>query len=704
MKLKRSFWIRIIPFFIMLVVTMIMSAVIYRQMIDIEEETCWERLRIATESTAQKIEIRITDNLNFLDAVSDSYILRNYIDHEHEVVQYLTSIMSKTIFESIEVILPDRVITQQGEIIGIAENISYDELVKQGRHISPRSYDDAIGAEVIYCFMPIDDDDGNITGMLCGKLKCKMLSEIFEVYTFKGQSQLFLIDCSNGDYIIDNWHSSLGNLYEMGDRVSIDGNEIVNMVEPIINRQSGRMSYISKTNGQHSYQYYTPVNNFNWELCVVVQEDIVFKNLNNLRRFLTYVGVVECIIVIIALLWNVWITVAASKSEQKARELELTRATNEAKARFISNMSHDIRTPLNGIVGMLHIIKKHRDEQSLVDDCLRKIEVSTQYLSTLASDMLDINEIESNKLVLENRPIDLIEMADEISVMIEPKAKESNIKYVSDCSGLRNPYVTGSPVHIHRVLINLIGNAIKYCKKDGGEVRVSFTETDDNLYRFIIEDNGIGMSEEFQKNMYNAFAQERQNARSSYDGYGLGLTIVYRLVQKMGGTIALESEKGKGSIFTVTLPLKPVSEDNRSEIKKSDEIADLGGIRVLLAEDNEVNMEIAEIILSDAGAEVIPAENGKVACEIFSQSEYGYFNLILMDIMMPEMDGYEAAATIRKMNRPDASAIPIFAMTAHTFSDEIKRCKEAGMNEHIAKPLDVDNLMSKAAKYCKKNR
>ncbi len=704
MKLTKIFWARMIPVIIIIVVTWILSVMVYRQMVVVEEETCWERLRIATESTAGKIEIRINDNINFLEAVSDSYILKNHIHHEQEVGNYLTSVVSRTIFESIDVILPDKVITQHGEIAAATYDISYDELVKFGKHISPRRYDEVIGGEVVYCFIPIDSD-GETIGMLCGKLVCETLSKIFEVFTYKGDAQLFLIDCTDGNYIIDNWHNTLGNIYELGNRKGLDG-EAIDMISPIINRETGRMAYISATNGENSYQYYTPVKGYNWELCVAVQEDVIFANLNNLRNYLYYVGMVEGVIILVFLFWNIYITISAAKSEAKAKQLELTRATNEAKARFISNMSHDIRTPLNGIVGMLHIIKKHRNDQPMVDDCLEKIEISTHYLATLASDMLDINEIESDKLVLENNPIDLYKLADELSVMIEPKAREAKVEYIIDYSGIKNPYVLGSNVHIQRVLVNLIGNAVKYSKRINGNVWVNFDEIESHedygVYRFTVKDNGIGMSEEFQHNMYNAFAQERQDARSSYEGYGLGLTIVYRLVEKMNGKIDIHSEKNVGSTFKITIPFK-YDTSERKPVQEQETEADLKGAHVLLVEDNEFNKEIAEVILTDAGAEVTSAMNGKVAVEIFKKSENSYFDLILMDIMMPEMDGCEATKVIRALDREDAKTVAVFAMTAHTFADEIKRCREAGMNEHIGKPLDVSRLMSLAAKYCKKN-
>ncbi len=548
MKWTKGFWARMVPIFIIMIATIFTSFIVYQTIVRMEAETCWDRLRNATQSTAQKIQVRITDNLSFLDAVADSYVLSDHLELEKEVGDYLTSVMSKTIFESIEVILPDGIITQQGEFAYTESPFQYDELVRLGTHVSERRFDKVLDCEVLYCFTPIISD-GETIGILCGKLKCLTLNEIFEVFTFKGSSQIFLIDRSNGDYIIDNWHDTLGNAYDNQWRDGLDG-ERVDIITPAMNGESGIVAFISNSNGVTSYQYYTPVEDFNWSLCVVVQEDVVFENLHNLQSLLFMVGVVEAILILAYLVWNIIISISASKSDERAKQLELTRATNEAKARFISNMSHDIRTPLNGIVGMLHIIKTHRDDQSLVDDCLQKIEVSTQYLSTLASDMLDINEIESDKLILESNPIDLNVMAEALTVMVEPKAKSDGVAYHMDCSALTHPYVMGSSVHLERVMVNLIGNAIKYSKSQGGSVWVSIetVSTDETygVYRFIVRDNGIGMSEEFQQNMYNAFAQERVTARSSYQGYGLGLTIVYRLVEKMNGKIELESKKRGG--------------------------------------------------------------------------------------------------------------------------------------------------------------
>ncbi len=706
MKLTKSFWMKMVPMIVMVVTTVFFSYAVYKQMIVVERESCWERLEIATRSTAGKIQVRLNDNINFLDAVSDSYILTYEIEKVEEVGKYLNSVMEMTLFERIDVILPDNsLITQSGEVVSRGGTQTFEELAAKGTHISSRATSSFTGKEVICCVTPIEED-GEIIGILVGTIDCETLSKIFEVFTYGGEAQLFLIDCADGNYIIDNWHDSLGNIYDMGPREHAETGEMIDMTPAIINRQEARFEYISNTNGEKSYQFSTPIEGFNWTLCVGVQEDVLFEHANALSEILITVAVAEILLVFVYMAWNIWLTVVATKNENKAKSLEYDRVKNEARTKFISNMSHDIRTPLNGIVGMLQIIRNHRDDEEKVDECLRKIDISTQYLSTLASDMLDINEIENNKLVLQEEPINLRELADELQVMVEQRAQDAGVEYFMDCSRLKDPYVIGSDIHIKRIMVNLIGNAIKYSKNAGKKVWITIYDESmqfdksRKIYKFIIKDNGIGMTEEFQKNMYNAFEQEKISARSEYQGYGLGLTIVNYLVKKMGGDIELESTKGEGSTFTVTIPLKLDTREKRPE-DNGNVAVDLTGVRVLLVEDNEFNMEIAEVLLNDAGATVVPATDGKSATEIFAASTPNSYDLILMDIMMPIMDGCEATRVIRAMDRQDAKDIPILAMTASTFAEEVKRCMEAGMNAHIAKPLDVNKLMKKIIKYCK---
>ncbi len=705
MKFYKGIWSRMIPVAIMMIVTVIISVHFYQRMVHIERETCWERLEIATLSTAEKIKVRLNDNLNFLESVADSFILTNNLDDTKHVSRYLISVKEQTVFDTLDVILPnEKKICEDGSVVDMVGFLSFEELVSLGTHISPRITDIETGEEVIYCFSPIETN-GKVQGILIGTLTCQTMSNLFEVFTYGGDAQIFLIDCTDGSYLIDNWHEGLGNVHNLGTRQGLNGDEVVNFVPAILNRETGRVAFISETNGEHSYQYYAPVEGFNWELCVMVQEDVVFRNVHQLQRNLLYVGIVEAVLLVFFLAWNLIINRSMTQTEKKAKQLEMERATNEAKAKFISNVSHDIRTPINGIVGMLYMIRKNRQDAKMVDECLDKIQISTQYLSTLANDMLDINEIENNRLIIENSPVDLRKLADDIRDMMEAKAVGANVSYEVIFEDMKHPYVLASTVHIERILVNLIANAIKYKRSTDAHVWVTIAEKEmeknRSFYLFEVRDDGIGMTEEFQKSMYNAFSQEQISARSSYEGYGLGLTIVRQLVKKLGGTIELSSHKNEGSAFKVLLPLQHDILSNHQEINKEEENISLEGMHILLVEDNELNMEIAEAILTDMKAVITKAENGKIATEIFAESEVDTFDLVLMDIMMPEMDGFEATEVIRGMDRKDAKTVPVIAMTASAFTEEIEHCKKVGMNEHIAKPLDIEKLQARLAKYKK---
>ncbi len=698
MKIK-GFLLRMLPVVIIVVATVIMSAGGYSKIVKMEEEVCWEILENATNSTADKIRIRLNDNMNFLQTLASANVLTHNIDDLDAVGAYLDSVVSMTIFERIDIILPDEsLITQGGETSVRGGQSSYEELLAMGLHITQRRTSSFTGREVVCCVAPIMAGD-DAQGLLVGTISCDTLNEIFEVFTYGEAAQLYLIDCSDGKYLMDNWHKQLGNIYELGLRKSADSDEMIDFVPAIINRERARFAYISQTNGEKSYQYCAPVDGYNWEVSVVVQEDVAFANATELRKVLFTVGFIEFLLILLYVGWNMCLNMIATRNERKIQHLEYEKAKNEARSKFISNMSHDIKTPLNGIVGMVEIIKNHRKEDTVVDDCLQKIEISARYLSTLTSDMLDVNEMENNKLVLQREPSDLQALLNEVDSMMERQAGEAGVSYRSDYSGLQNPYILGSSVHIKRILVNLISNAIKYSKNAGKKVWVTIseeeikTEKDRRLYHFIIKDNGIGMSAEFQKKMYKAFEQEIIDARSEYQGYGLGLTIVNHLIKKMDGTIGLESVKGTGSTFTVSIPFElDTGKENRKQ--STEENVDLSGLKLLLVEDNEFNMEIANILLTDAGACVDMATDGKIAAELFAASEPHTYHAILMDIMMPVMDGCEATKVIRAMERPDAESIPIIAMTASTFSEDVKRCKDAGMNVHVPKPLDIKQLMA----------
>lgn len=391
-----------------------------------------------------------------------------------------------------------------------------------------------------------------------------------------------------------------------------------------------------------------------------------------------------------------------NKLSKKEQELlaakEAAEQANAAKEVFLSRMSHDIRTPLNGIIGLIDINDKHADDRELVNSNRQKERVAAGHLLELINDVLEFNKIGSAEVKLAYEPFNTIDLCTDVLTITAARAAESGINFVhEDCSAnISYPYVFGSPLHVRQIFINIIGNAIKYNRK-GGSVSCKTScelRSDGRVwYTVIIADTGIGMSEEFLKHIYEPFSQENSDVKSTYDGTGLGMSIVKQLVDKMGGTIDVKSRPGEGSVFTVTIPFDKAQSSDMPQ-KESEAEADITGINILIAEDNELNMEIADTLLSDAGANITKANNGEEAVRIFEENPEGTFDVILMDIMMPVMNGYEAAEKIRASGKGDAQSIHIIAMTANAFAEDVEKALDAGMNAHIAKPLDIRKLIS----------
>ena len=380
--------------------------------------------------------------------------------------------------------------------------------------------------------------------------------------------------------------------------------------------------------------------------------------------------------------------------KEAARRAE---SANRAKTQFLQRMSHDIRTPINGIQGMVEIGEYYKDDPEKQSQCRQSIRESARLLLELVNEVLDMGKLESGEIVLEERPFDLIALLDSVGGLPEQSAAARGIRVDRKPREVQHTALIGSPVYLKRLLMNIYSNAVKY-NKDNGSITVRCrelrTEGDTAWFEFICADTGIGMSEEFQKYLFEPFAQEHSTARSAYDGTGLGMAIAKALTEKMGGTITFTSREGEGTTFRITLPFRIDTAGRLPQQPAAEpEVSDaLRGMRILLAEDNELNMEIAEFMLQSAGAEVTEAHDGREAVELFRMSPSGHFDVILMDVMMPVLDGYQATGIIRASDRPDAG-VPIIAMTANAFVEDRQRAREAGMTEHLAKPLDQAMLV-----------
>ncbi len=372
-------------------------------------------------------------------------------------------------------------------------------------------------------------------------------------------------------------------------------------------------------------------------------------------------------------------------------------AANEAKTEFLQRMSHDIRTPINGICGLVNVADHYADNVEKQTEYRTKVKEASTLLLELVNDVLDMSKLESGEIVLEEIPFNLSSISREVFIVIEQMAAEQNIRIMWEKKEITHRDFIGSPGYVKRVMMNILSNAVKY-NRENGQIYISCMEIPSEqpemtTMEFVCRDTGIGMTEEFQKCVFEPFAQEHTGSRTKFAGTGLGMPIAKNLVEKMGGTITFESKEGVGTTFVIRVPFKiNVYADKREEQKDVSEKS-IKGLHILLAEDNELNMEIAEFMLQNEGADVTKAWNGQEAVEVFKKSEPGEFDVILMDIMMPVMNGYEATKMIRSLDREDAKAIPIIAMTANAFTEDRLRAKEAGMNEHIAKPVDVRLLV-----------
>ena len=382
-------------------------------------------------------------------------------------------------------------------------------------------------------------------------------------------------------------------------------------------------------------------------------------------------------------------------------------AANEAKTEFLQRMSHDIRTPINGICGLVNMADHYADDTEKQTEYRTKVKEASNLLLELVNEILDMSKLESGEVVLEEIPFNLSSISREVFVVIEQMAAEQNIRIMWEKKEITHRDLIGSPGYVKRVMMNILSNAVKY-NRENGQIYISCMEIPSEqpemtMMEFVCRDTGIGMTEEFQKCVFEPFAQEHTGSRAKFAGTGLGMAISRKLVEEMGGTITFESEKGVGTTFVIRVPFKIDLDADKREEQKDVFEKSIKGLHILLAEDNELNMEIAEFVLQNEGADVTKAWDGQEAVELFRNSEPGEFDVILMDIMMPVMNGYETTKMIRSLDREDAKKIPIIAMTANAFTEDRIRAKEAGMDEHVAKPVDVELLLKVIHKLVKYN-
>lgn len=526
---------------------------------------------------------------------------------------------------------------------------------------------------------------------LLAKMNSASVENLVRQMPITSGMNIFLLNATTGKMLATTRQDVL--LYELQDSDRLGEGKI---------QEGKRYRSSAKIRGRQQYLVYEKYGEYD----LAVSYGIFEANQN-----LIYVAATMFLVLVLSFLVVFYITersiAAIEKNEEELKQAkEAAERANAAKTGFLSRMSHDIRTPLNGIIGMIEISDRHREDRALVDANRVKEKVAAKHLLELINDVLEFNKLDEENLQLTKEPFCLKKLWQEIITIVEPRAADRGVRltYEEQTEGTAAGCVLGSSLHVRQIFINILGNAIKYTDAGGhvlcqvtikaiGESRISC--------RAVISDNGIGMSTAFLPHLFESFSRENTDEKSVTQGTGLGMSIVKHLVDEMGGTITVESKKGVGTTFTVTLLFEEPKEQEGKKIEEGDESADLSGMRVLLAEDNELNMEIAETFLTDAGVQITKAYNGKEEVERYLEQPAGTFDAILTDLMMPVMDGYEAVREIRSSGRADAQSIPIIALTANAFLEDAERVKKEGMNEHLPKPLDVGKMLSVLAKYRK---
>ncbi len=465
---------------------------------------------------------------------------------------------------------------------------------------------------------------------------------------------------------------------------------------------------VFKANDVHMCMYYAPIEGTEWYMLMEVPYKVVDEMTEDLSSSLNRnaIAMMATVMLLILVIFCIYLINLRAHSKQLEAAREAAEQASIAKSEFLSRMSHEIRTPMNGIIGMTEIARQNKDDPEKVDDSLKKVALSSKHLMLLINDVLDMSKIESGKIQLKNELFDLGLFLENIDNIYSVQAKDKGISFEITLSGNIDKFIGGDSLRLNQILTNLLSNAFKFTSSGSITLNVSEIkhENDTVLLGFSVKDTGMGIKKENLDKIFEAFEQENAEITHKYGGTGLGLSIVKRFSELMGGSVLVNSEYGKGSEFVVQLPFFVTENSNMLDMKKDksesgdtgyEKTYDFSGKHVLLAEDNETNREIAvELLGSATGAAIDEAEDGEKAVELFKKSEIGYYDLILMDIQMPRMNGFEATKQIRAMERPDAATVPIFAMTANAFAEDEEKSKEAGMNAHLSKPLETSAVLA----------
>lgn len=669
-------------------------------------EQCFSILDDSRIQVAQTISNEMQTEQEHLEAASAllENLLPDYDANRELILQIIDASSADKTYSHWEICLPDeRVFLSDGTQLELGPQYSFEERIQEGFSVSERRTALRDGKSQIIMLSKSIFHDGKCVGILSSVLDLEPLGEIFQVSTYNDSTEILLFERGTGDILIDSWHHNLGNISNTNGITELTGYDWNEVAANYDAQKSGHAAFLSREKGETMYLSYAPVGYSDWELLIFAPDSVCMQaaNANKLLTYQTIFIILLAFVIFLALVMSSEKHRASLQSEREIQlkdALEKANRANAAKSDFLSRMSHDIRTPLNGIIGCLDIAEANKANPELLEQNRRNARIAADHLLTLINDVLNMSKLEDNKVELAHEAFDIRILGNEILTLTRMLTEERGISLEVENSAqdLAYPYIYGSPLHVRQIFVNILNNAVKYNKPNGTiRVKLECGPSDEKTVFYIctISDTGIGMSPEFMEHLFDPFSQEKVDARSVYHGTGLGMSIVKSLVDKMNGTIEVESKQNVGTTFTITIPFEIAPPESVVTHTENAAVHSIQGVKILLAEDNDLNLQIATELLEEQGAVITPARNGEEAVNLFKDNEPGTFDVILMDIMMPVMDGLEACKTIRSLARPDASEIPIIALTANAFFEDTKRCLDAGMNAHLAKPIDMSKMI-----------
>ncbi|MCI9162240.1 MAG: response regulator [Lachnospiraceae bacterium] len=685
------------------------------QFVDQVSSQLWmNSIRTITESThqgANALNIQLEGDFDALDVMWEN------------IVQARPSEL-KLVLTLYQVVEPDVVLYFRDKG-SVRENVKPDQAVSDflkdtalERGLLDSHISSVTGEDVFDIFVKVFFEDGT-EAYLVKEYRTREIAQQFTLSFYDNKGFSYLVNRDGGIMVRPahkNSNQAIRNLFDTISDTENDPDRIAKFQKAVQGLDSGWEKFIYEKEGM--VFCYEPLRaDSEWLLVSIVPENEITAQTNNiLKRTMVFSGLVAgTILVMAAVFYGIKMHESRKYTGQLQRALEEADKANRAKGQFLMDMSHDIRTPLNAIIGLTSIARENTGDLARIEDCLEKIRISGIHLLSLVSDVMDMSQIEQGANILKEESFSISRIFSEATGFMGHKAQEAGLTMEIAPVRLEKEYVVGDPLRVRQILLNIIDNAIKYTPS-GGKVFLELTQAGEDgegkgIYRFRCRDTGIGMEPEFLERVFLPFERARNTTFSKIAGTGVGLAITKSLLDLLGGSISVESEPGKGSYFTVEFCLKlqkeaspPVEEREGDEVAVpeeagEEEVLDYTSRRVLLVEDNELNMEIAVELIGITGVQVETACDGQEAVQMFGEHPCGYYDLIFMDIQMPIMDGYEATRQIRGMDREDAGKVPIVALSANALAEDVKNSLQAGMNSHVAKPVELDSIEKVLAQY-----